>query len=281
VRRIDLHCHPNTKEWYAAAAPYIEGLRRYWNRPWEPKAEDDVAAEVRGAGIEAMLVAFDTETVTGLPPCSNDYVAKVRDTHPDAFVQAWGSVDPWKGTIAIEEAERAVVDLRVLGFHFHPICGGFSVADRRLYPLWEKLTELAVPILVDTGTTGMGAGLLGGLGRHLKFAQPFPAIDDLAVDFPNLTIIAAHPAWPWTDEMIAIALHKPNVYWELSGWGPKYFPEQLKRDISRRLQDKIMFGSDYPSLTHERLVRDWDELGYSPDVMQKVFHANAERVLRV
>jgi predicted TIM-barrel fold metal-dependent hydrolase len=279
VRRIDLHCHPNTKEWYAAAAPYIEGLRRYWNRPWEPKVDDDVAAEVQRAGVEAVVVAFDTETITGLPPCSNDYVASLRDTHPDVFVQAWGSVDPWKGTMAIEEADRAVADLGVLGFHFHPICGGFSVADRRLYPLWEKLTELAVPILVDAGTTGMGAGLPGGMGRHLKYARPFPAIDDLAADFPKLTIISAHPAWPWTDEMIAIALHKPNVYWELSGWGPKYFPEVLKRDISRRLQDKIMFGSDYPSLTHERLIRDWDELGYSQQIMHKVFHENAERVL--
>jgi len=76
-----------------------------------------------------------------------------------------------------------------------------------------------------------------------------------------------------------ICLHKGNVFWETSGWGPKYFPESLKWDIPRRLNDKIMFGSDYPSLTHERLFEGWSKLGYSADVMDKVFHSNAERIL--
>jgi predicted TIM-barrel fold metal-dependent hydrolase len=117
------------------------------------------------------------------------------------------------------------------------------------------------------------------MGRKLKCAMPFPALDDLAADFPELTVIAAHPAWPWTDEMIAIALHKRNVFWEMSGWGPEYFPEALKRDISRRLQDKIMFGSDYPSLTYDRLFDGWSKLGLPDDVAEKVFHQNATRIL--
>src|SRR4029077_5186598 len=107
-----------------------------------------------------------------------------------------------------------------------------SVDDERLIPLWEKIADLGVPVLIDTGTTGMGAGTPGGLGRRLRYARPFPALDDLAAMFPQLTIIAAHPAWPWTDEMIAIALHKANVYWELSGWGPRYFPQSLVHEIS-------------------------------------------------
>jgi uncharacterized protein len=279
MRRIDLHCHPNTKPWYDATRPYVAALRAYWKRPWEPMTEEAVATEIAGADVEAVVVAFDTETVTGLPPCSNDYVVGLRDRYPEVFIQAWGSVDPWKGQAAIEEAQRAVLDLGVLGFHFHPICGGFSVGDRNLFPLWEAIAELGVPILVDAGTTGMGAGAPGGLGGRLKHARPLPALDDLAADFPELTIIAAHPAWPWTEEMIAIALHKSNVHWELSGWAPRHFPEPLKHDISRRLRDKIMFGSDYPSLAHERLITEWDHLDYPSDVMEKVFHANAEELL--
>jgi predicted TIM-barrel fold metal-dependent hydrolase len=279
MRKIDLHCHPNTKAWFQAIQPYAQALRAYFHRPWEPKTEDEVIQELRTAGVQVLLVAFDSETESGLPPCSNDYVAKVRDDYPDTVLQAWGSVDPWKGEIAIREAERAVTELGLIGFHFHPIVGGFSVDNRQFYPLWEKIAELRVPIMVDTGTTGMGAGPAGGMGRHLKFANPFPALDDLAADFPDLKIIAAHPAWPWTEQMIMIALHKGNVSWELSGWGPEYFPAPLKHEISRRLQDKIMFGSDYPSLTHQRLFAGWESLGYSDAILEKVFYKNALRIL--
>jgi predicted TIM-barrel fold metal-dependent hydrolase len=137
---------------------------------------------------------------------------------------------------------------------------------------------LNVPVLIDVGTTGMGAGLPGGMGAKLRHAHP-SAIDELAADFPNLTIVAAHPGWPWVDEMTAVALHKGNVFWEVSGWAPKYFPSQLKIDIRGRLKDKIMFGSDYPSIPHARLLREWSQLGYADDVMERVFHGNAERVL--
>ena len=115
--------------------------------------------------------------------------------------------------------------------------------------------------MIDVGTTGMGAGLPGGLGARLEHARPL-AIDNLAARFPALTIIAAHPGWPWTDEMTAVALHKGNVYWELSGWAPKYFPPSLRTDIRGRLREKIMFGSDHPSLPYDRILREWDELGY-------------------
>ena len=131
---------------------------------------------------------------------------------------------------------------------------------------------------VDSPTINVGAGLPGGLGARLEHARPL-AIDNLAARFPALTIIAAHPGWPWTDEMTAVALHKGNVYWELSGWAPKYFPPSLRTDIRGRLREKIMFGSDHPSLPYQRMLREWDELGYDQGVMDLVFHANAERVL--
>ena len=166
----------------------------------------------------------------------------------------------------------------MLGFHFHPIMGHFAVNDRRLYPLFEAIDELKAPVMIDVGTTGMGAGMPGGMGAKIRHAHP-SAIDELAADFPGLTILAAHPGWPWVEEMTAVALHKGNVCWELSGWAPKYFPQQLKTDIRGRLKDKVMFGSDYPSLPYERIFREWKELGYADDIYERVFHGNAERVL--
>jgi len=278
VRIIDLHCYPNTEPWIKSQGPYVEALSKYWNRPWTAKSEPEVIEDFKKAAVEAVLVAFDIETVTGTPPCSNEYVAKMRDANRGVILQAWAAVDPLKGERAIEEAKKVIKEFGMLGFHFHPIMGHFSVNDRRFYPLWEAINQLKVPVMIDVGTTGMGAGLPGGLGAVIRHAHP-AAIDRLAADFPDLSIVAAHPGWPWTDEMIAVALHKGNVSWELSGWAPKYFPESLKRDIKGRLQDKIMFGSDYPSIPYERLFREWRELSFPAALMEKIFHGNAERIL--
>jgi hypothetical protein len=278
MRKIDLHCYPNTQPWITAQGPYVEALAKYWNRPWTAKTEEEVIKDFTDAGVDAVLVAFDIETASAAPPCTNEYVATLRDNHPGRVIQAWAAVDPYKGEVAIRQAVTAIKDLKMLGFHFHPIMGRFSVDDRRLYPLWETINSLRAPVMVDVGTTGMGAGLPGGLGARIRHAHPL-AIDELAADFPHLTIVAAHPGWPWVDEMTAVTLHKGNVFWELSGWAPKYLPEALKKDIRGRLQDKIMFGSDYPSIPYERLFREWDELGLPDTVIERVFHKNAECVL--
>jgi predicted TIM-barrel fold metal-dependent hydrolase len=278
MRRVDLHCYPNTQEWIACQQPYVDALAKYWNRPWTAKTEDQVVQDFTVAGVDAVLVALDLETTAGTPPCSNDFVSGMQKRHRERIIQAWAAVDPFKGENAICEARRAVRELGMLGFHFHPIMGHFAVNDRRLYPLFETINELRVPVMIDVGTTGMGAGMPGGMGAKIRHAHP-SAIDELAADFPNLTILAAHPGWPWVDEMTAVALHKGNVFWELSGWAPKYFPPQLKVDIRSRLKDKVMFGSDYPSMPYERLFREWDDLGYSDDIKERVFHRNAERIL--
>jgi predicted TIM-barrel fold metal-dependent hydrolase len=278
MRRIDLHAYPGTAEWIASQGPYPEALGRYWKKEWTALTEEEVVAGFRAHGIEAVLVAFDIELVTGAPPCTTGYVAGLRDRYPDTFIQAWGTVDPLRGEQAVRDAERAVAEHGVLGFHFHPIMGRYAVDDPAHAPLFETISGLGVPVLIDVGTTGMGAGMPGGNGTIIRHAHP-AAIDALAAAFPRLTIVAAHPGWPWVDEMTAVALHKGNVYWEMSGWAPKHLPASLKTDIRSRLQDKIMFGSDHPSLPFGRLLREWDELGYSDEVMHKVFHANAERIL--
>jgi uncharacterized protein len=278
MRIIDLHCYSNTEPWIRCQGPYVEALATYWNRAWTWKEEADVVAEFAAAGVEAVLVALDLETTTGTPPCTNEYVKGMQRRHPDRIIHAWAAVDPFKGEIAIQQAKHAITGLGMLGFHFHPIMGHFAVNDRRLYPLFETINDLKAPVMIDVGTTGMGAGMPGGLGAKIRHAHP-SCIDELAADFPDLKIIAAHPGWPWVDEMTAVALHKGNVFWEMSGWAPKYFPAQLKVDIRARLQDKVMFGSDYPSIPYDRLLREWRELGYSDAVMEKIFHANAERIL--
>ncbi len=277
MRIIDLHCYPNTQPWIDCQGPYVAALASYWKRDWSAKDEEAVAAEFRDNGIEACLVALDLTTTVATPPCSNDYVAGMRDRH-DSIIQAWGAVEPALGRAAIDEARHAVRDLGMMGFHFHPIMQHFSVDDPRCYPLWEEIAGLGVPVMIDVGMTGMGAGMPGGMGARTRHAHP-SAIDALAADFPGLTIIMAHPGYPWIDETTVVALHKGNVYWEMSGWGPKYLPPAIIRDMRGRLQDKMMFGSDYPSIPYPRLLKEWTELGFTDAFLDKFFHGNAERVL--
>ena len=278
MRIIDLHCYPGTQTWIDAQGPYVEALATYWKRNWVAKSEDEVVAEFTRAGVDACLVALDLETTVATPPCTNEYVHGMWQRHPERIIQCWGAVEPAKGEVAIRQVKKAVTELRFMGFHFHPIMQHFAVNDRRYYPLFEEIAHLGAAVMIDVGTTGMGAGMAGGMGARIRHAHP-GAIDDLAADFPNLKIVMAHPGWPWVDETTAVALHKGNVFWEMSGWAPKYFPGNLKVDIRGRLQDKIMFGSDYPSLSYERILREWSELGYSEAILEKIFHQNAERVL--
>ena len=278
MRIIDLHCYPGTQTWIDAQGPYPEALATYWKRDWVAKTEDEVIAEFTTAGVEACLVALDLETTVATPPCTNEYVHAMWKRHPERILQCWGAVEPAKGEIAIRQVKKAVTELGFVGFHFHPIMQHFAVNDRRHYDLFEEISALGAAVMIDVGTTGMGAGMPGGHGARVRHAHP-SHIDDLAADFPNLKILMAHPGWPWVEETTAVALHKGNVYWEMSGWAPKHFPGNLKVDIRGRLQDKIMFGSDYPSLPYERILREWSELGYSDAVMEKVMHGNAERVL--
>jgi len=166
----------------------------------------------------------------------------------------------------------------VRGFKFHPSLQGFSPADSRMYPLWAEIESLGVPALFHTGQTGIGAGLPGGRGIKLRLSDPM-LLDDVAADFPSLTVILAHPSVPWAESAISMATHKSNVYIDLSGWSPKYFPPSLVRAANSYLQDKVLFGTDYPLLTPERWLRDFETLDLKPGVRPKILKDNAVRLL--
>ena len=165
------------------------------------------------------------------------------------------------------------------GAKFQPITQAFAMHDRQFYPLWDACQSLGLPIVVHTGTTGIGAGAPGGRGLKLEYGRPVPAIDNVAADFPNLTIIGAHPSWPWQDEMLAIARHKSNVFIDLSGWAPKYFPPSLVQQASTLLQDKCLVGTDFPLIPTERWLSEFAALPIKDEVRPKIMLRNAARIL--
>ena len=278
VRAIDVHIHPPAPG-FSVPTDQPE-TKEYFRSSLGHATPEEMAQHYAELDIFGVLFHSDAETATGVPPVPNDYIAELVRRYPKQFI-GFGSVDPWKGKAAVAEAERCAKELGLRGLKFHPQQQAFYPNDRRFYPLWEVAQSLGLVVLFHTGTTGVGAGLPGGGGVKLKYARPIPYIDDVAADFPGLTIIMAHPSFPWQDEQLAMLVHKPNVYMDLSGWSPKYFSPLLVQYARTLAQDKVMFGSDYPVITPERWLKDFDALGFDDAVRQKVLIDNATRVLKL
>ena len=237
----------------------------------------EIADHYRSLNMLAVIFPVDAEHATGVARISNFEVAQACRVHADVLIP-FASIDPWKGKAAVEEARKLVGEHGIRGFKFHPSLQGIPANDKVAYPLYSAIEELGVTALFHTGQTGIGAGLPGGGGIHLRYSNPM-FIDDVAADFPGLKIILAHPSFPWQDEALAVATHKANVFIDLSGWSPKYFPPQLVHYANTLLQDKVLFGSDYPFIDPVDWVKAFDQLEIKPEVRSKILKANAARLL--
>jgi uncharacterized protein len=280
---IDVHTHthrsirptepdPVTQEFLAAAARYFGG------DPPQPTVQD-VADYYRERNMAAVVFTVDSESGTGQSHVSNEEVLEIAAENPDVLIP-FVSIDPHKGKRGVQMARRYVAEHQVRGFKFHPNTQAFWPNDRAYYPLYEVIAEAGGIALFHSGTTGIGAGMPGGGGVHLKYSNPM-AVDDVAADFPELDIILAHPSFPWQDEALAIATHKPNVYIDLSGWSPKYFPDQLVRYTNTLLKHKMLFGSDFPLITPDRWLADFERLPIRDEVRPLVLKDNAARLLKL
>jgi uncharacterized protein len=192
----------------------------------------------------------------------------------------FASINPHRGAEGVAAAKRLIAEYKVKGFKFHPTVQEFFPNDRLAYPLYEAIAEAKLPALFHTGQTGAGAGTRGGGGLRLKYSNPL-YLDDVAADFPDMPIILAHPSFPWQEEALSVATHKPQVYIDLSGWSPKYFPPLLVQYANTLLKDKILFGSDYPVLSPEKWVEEFDKLPIKPEVRPKIMKENAAKLLRL
>ena len=238
---------------------------------------EHIADYYRSRSMAAVVFTVDAEAATGHHGLSSEEIADRAAAHPDVLIP-FGSVDPARGAAAVRRARRLVTEHGARGFKFHPSLQSFAPNDQRHYPLYAALEELGVPAIFHTGQTGIGAGLAGGRGIKLRYSDPM-LLDDVAADFPGLTIIMAHPSVPWQDAAISIATHKANVYIDLSGWSPKYFPPQLVRAANGQLRHKVLFGSDFPLITPERWLTDFRALDLKDAVRPLILKDNAIAVL--
>ena len=275
---IDVHIHPPGP--HGESLTSSEETQKYFKAAAPPKSADEMADTYAALDIFGVIFAVDDESVSGREPISNDYIAGIAKKYPKQFMP-FGSVDPWKGKGALQEMERCAKELGARGMKFMPNMQAFYPNDERFYPMWELAEKLGLVVLIHSGTTGVGAGHPGGGGYKLKYSRPIPYIDDVAADFPTLQIIMAHPAWPWQEEQLAVLVHKPNVYMDMSGWSPKYFQPSLVQYANTLIQDKVLFGSDYPVMMPERWLKDFETAGFKDDVREKILLTNAAKLLGI
>ncbi|HEY0932458.1 MAG TPA: amidohydrolase family protein [Trebonia sp.] len=278
---IDVHTHvhrsvsapptdPEDNERLAAMAAYFKTAAAAFT-------VDDLAAYYRERNMAAVAFTIDQKDAPEDPAQATplEIIERARDHHADILIP-FGSVDPARGAEAVTMA-REQIAAGARGFKFHPSSQAFLPNDRSVYPVYEVIQEAGLPALFHSGQTGVGAGTRGGGGIRLAYSNPIH-LDDVAVDFPDMPVIIAHPSFPWQEEALSVATHKPQVYIDLSGWSPKYFPPILVQYANTLLKHKMLFGTDFPVLTPERWMADLEKTGIRDEVKPGIFKHNAARL---
>ena len=277
---FDLHSHWGTERGYVLrTSAALAQQKSTWNSTVRYDTEDEMAAYLRANRVRAILDFGFTKSLPldEVRPL-HDYALEVQARFPDCIFGHWLQIDPRLGEAGAAELERCIdASSGFISFCISASGTGFVASDPVYAPFLEVARAHRRPVLVLVGHTGAGAGLPGGGGVRLDLCHP-RYVDELAIAWPDVQIVSGRPAWPWQDDMISIMIHKPNVWSELHGWSPKYFTDALKKEIRSRLKDRVMFGADYPLFRYERLVSDWRDLGYSDEILARVFHGNAERL---
>lgn len=268
---IDVHVHleaPKSDNAADAAAA------KYFGDSGAARDGSALVEYYRSRRMACVLFTVD-ERLTGRPQMSNDAVLELAHANPDVVIP-FVSLDPMRGPEAVREARR-LVKAGARGHKLHPPLQQFAPNDPLAYPLYEVFAEAKLPVLFHTGHSGIGTGMPGGGGVRLKYGNPM-LVDDVAVDFPELPIILAHPSFPWQDEAISVCLHKPTVYIDLSGWSPKYFSPTLVQYANTLLRQKVLFGTDYPLITPDRWLSDFEKIAIRDEVRPLILKENAVRL---
>ncbi|MEP7305530.1 MAG: amidohydrolase family protein [Acidobacteriota bacterium] len=269
---FDVHVHlEHTGE---ATASDVQA-QKYFGTSTASRDWNALADYYRSRRMGCVVFPVD-EKLTGRPRVPNEQVADFAARNSDIAI-AFASIDPSRGVEGVLEARRLVEAGSIRGLKLHPPLQQFAPNDRLAYPLYEIFAEARLPVLFHTGHSGIGTGMPGGGGIRLKYGNPM-LVDDVAVDFPDMPIILAHPSFPWQDEAISVCLHKPEVYIDLSGWSPKYFSPTLVQYSNTLLKHKVLFGSDYPLLTPDRWLADFEKIGIRDEVRPLILKENARRL---
>ena len=240
------------------------------------KTLDDLISEMDAAGVTHAVVHAEYEF--GDPADElNEAVGALVKRMPDRF-SGYGTVSmsPMRVMRAVEQVAR-IARLGLQGVNIQPSFFGMPIDHAQLYPVYAKASELGLAVGVHTGIN---------YTSHLPIKHDHPLqLDQVACDFPELTLIACHAGWPWAAEMVAVARKHPRVYMEFGGLAPKYVAspgtgwEVMFRFMNSLLSKQVLFGTDWPVMTMSRTLDEWRSAGLKPHVLDALLSGNVNRLL--
>ncbi len=245
-----------------------------------PTTVEQVLEEMDEAGVaKGVILGQDTHATKNASfrhyTLKNDYLASIASKSGDRLIPFAG-VDPNSGTEAARELRRAVTKLGFRGLKVHSSANSVYPNDeKRMNPIYDVCQDFEIPVLFHTGTTGLG-------DCEIKYSKP-EFLDEVCQRYPDLKVVMAHFGWPWADVTLSIALRNPNVFIDVSGWRPRYLPETIIPYLNGILQDRFLFGTDYPMIRHAEWMEDFDtslKPRLKVGVAEKLLKRNAERLLR-
>jgi uncharacterized protein len=228
---------------------------------------DELVALMDAAGVDRLLLSAWHRP--GGWVISNDDVAEFTRAHPDRFA-GLASADLADPVGAVRELHRAVEELGFVGLRIVPWLWELPPDHRLYYPLYVACVELGIPFCTQVGHTGPL--------KPSETGRPVPYLDRVALDLPELVIVGGHIGHPWTDEMIGVAWKHDNVYIDTSAYLPRYYPPQLVHYMNSYGRGKVMFGTNWPQLPHDRALAQVAELKLSDEARADFLGETARRV---
>lgn len=277
MRAIDVHVHPSTRGLDTHACSYF---RR--NLDEVPRTAETFADLYIKQDVKALLIGWHPSTVKEGTRNTNDHVIELATRFPNAFAGILASLDINEEDITkvARYAQELVRNPKVVSFKFHPPDQSFYPSERKFYAIWEVLQAGGKPVMFHVGFTVLGANTDGGSGIALDYGRPIH-LDTLARDFPRMKIVAAHPGWPWEQELIGVVTHKKNVFVDTSGYLAEQLPEIFLKAIGGRLQDKALFGTDFPYVDLEKALASFAKVNLKPPIREKILMANAKALFNL
>ncbi|MBL1099177.1 amidohydrolase family protein [Streptomyces coffeae] len=256
---IDAHVHAGEYYRHYSAAFAQQMTATTVMRPEELSApETKLMAEMDSAGVDRVfLIAFDVRRVEGFS-VPNEFVAELCARHPERLT---GFVSVDAGTPgAAARLRHAITGLGLRGLKTAPCYLHMSPADRRWYDVYETALELGIPVLMHTGYTP-------SRNADARFFSPL-LVEQVAKDFPDLTVILAHLGTPWTRPCVDLLARHPNLYADLSIFGSYQSPTTVAEALSHArdsgVLDRLLWGTDFPFASMTGSVARMAELTRDP-----------------
>ena len=279
MKAIDTWCNPFTPELIRRLAEdeEVKHVIKWWGMEerWAGKSVDDFCKMMDECGVEMVMVPSAQIRSYQRKVMMADYSAEeifdLVSSRPDRLKALYG-INPYKKLEGVKELEKSIREYGFIGAHLH--CYGFerAINHRDFWPYYAKCVELDVPVVMQIGHSA--EAMPSALARPIL-------IDDIAIYFPELRIVAAHTGWPWVEELIAMAWKHPNVFIGTSMHHPRYWQPSMVAFLNSRGKGKVLFGTDYPGLSHCEALAQVEELKIKEEAKDYLLNKAARNVFRL